>query len=56
MTESKTEYEKGYARGFYDAKVAIIHAIARQFIQHEELIPCWLDIGSVRPQKEVEND
>ena len=53
-------YEAGYSAGLKDAekpqgewvrKEDIIHYIATQYSEHNELVPVWLNIGDIRQIK-----
>ena len=43
--------DSGYAQGFSDgylrAKEDVIHSIAKQYSEHNELVPIWLSIGNM---------
>jgi hypothetical protein len=49
--------DKQYLKGFRDAKEIIIHEIARQYSEHNDIVPYWLSIGDIRPKdKEAHNE
>ena len=41
--------DKQYLKGFRDAKEIIIREIARQYSEHDDIVPYWLSIGDIRP-------
>jgi len=41
-------YAEGYQTGFEEAKEKIIHSIAKQYSEHNELVPIWLSIGDMK--------
>jgi len=49
----QTGYEEGYAQGYENCKKDVIHSIAKQYNEHNELVPSWLQIGNIR---EADND
>lgn len=46
---------KEYMRGYRDAREDIIHAIAKQFSAHNEVVPYWLSIGDIMPDRRSKN-
>ena len=46
--------DKQYLKGFRDAKEIIIHEIARQYSEHDDIVPYWLSIGNIQPNMDKE--
>ena len=46
-------YNKGYMSGYEICKKDVIRSIAKQYSEHNELVPSWLHIGKM---EEVDND
>ena len=50
--------DSGYAQGFSDgylrAKEDVIHSIAKQYSEHNELVPIWLSIGDMKGGEDIE--
>lgn len=42
------QYSNGFNDGFTVAKDTIIQNIAKQYIEHSELVPIWLSIGNIK--------
>lgn len=42
------QYSNGFNDGFTTAKDTIIHNIAKQYSEHNELVPKWLSIGDLK--------
>lgn len=40
--------KEGFANGYEMAKEKIIHSIAKQYSEHNELVPMWLSIGDIK--------
>ena len=40
--------KEGFANGYEMAKEKIIHSIAKQYSEHNELVPIWLSIGDIK--------
>ena len=38
-------YNKGYMSGYENCKKDVIHSIAKQYSEHNELVPSWLHIN-----------
>lgn len=41
-------YNKGYMSGYETCKKDVIRSIAKQYNEHNELVPSWLHIGNMR--------
>ena len=40
--------KEGFANGYEMAKEKIIHSIAKQYSEHNKLVPIWLSIGDIK--------
>ena len=50
------QYSNGFNDGFTAAKDTIIQNIAKQYIEHNELVPSWLSIGDIKGGAENATD
>jgi len=41
-------YQEAYQTGYEEGKEDVIHSIATQYSEHNELVPIWLRIGDMK--------
>lgn len=41
-------YQTGYEEGYENCTKDVIHSIAKQYSEHNELVPSWLHISNMR--------